>query len=365
MGENSKDYGWIWIEGLLNRFPLPYFAVALFLFFFLNSIFYFFSTKIETLDLSEMPLILITCLVIPFELAGLRLQLDGSRETFHYLDKVFSKSQSKFFLQLKEEILGSGKSRLVFILSIGLPLIYLSWNGFVFYDTQMDLIRSGDAVYNTETVFFNILFDIYYNLILIITIYLFCLVLWIQVNTYVAFHNESKNIAGRLLPYNILTLRRNLSPVKNYFMIFLIYFIICASLINITLFGTKLELTFNAAFLFLLFLLGASLAAGGLIDSQRIIKEAASQKLDNINDSLEENSNKLVSMLMGNSKEHQEEIDRLKTAIEIQRNNWEKVAQERIGLNIKDALNEVGTFTITIIIPILSFIITQFLKEKG
>lgn len=348
MADNTKSEGWMWVEKVLSRFPVNYFVISYFLFLILFSIFLFFSTKTSWLDLSNPSVLLVvlaSSFVIPFELAGIKLQIDGSKNLFLYLDSLFINSKSGFYESLRQRILESGRNYMLLMISVGLPLVALSWNGLNFY-TEED----GNP--------FDLGLDIYYNLVLLLTIYLLCIILWVKINTYWAFHTNSKDLEGRLLTYNVSILRKKLVAVRSYLFIDLIFYILCISMINISLFGFTLNITFSAVFLIMLFLFGVALTLGNLSDTQRIIEAATEQKLDSINASLEENSTKMGTMLVESSENYKEEIDRLQKVIDLQRTEWDRISQEKTGLDTVQTLKEAGAFIITIIIPIISFIIS-------
>jgi hypothetical protein len=349
MAENTNVEDWIWVERVLSRFPINYFVLSYFLFLILFSLFLFFGANSGAwLDLSNpgvLLVVLVSSFIIPFELAGIKLQMDGSKDLFLYLDTLFGNSKSRFYESLRKGMLESGRNYMLLMLSVGLPLVALSWHGLNFYMKQR-----GNP--------FNLGLDIYYNFVLLLTIYLLCIILWIKINTYWAFHNSSKELEGHLLDYNVFILRKKLISVRSYFLIALIFYILCISLINISLFGFGHEITFNAVFLIMLFLFGAALTLGNLNDTQRIIAAVIEQQLDSINVSLEDNSTKMRSILAEGSENYKDEIDRLQKIIDLQRMEWDRISQEKAGLNTLEALKEAGAFIITIIIPIISFIIS-------
>lgn len=349
MADNTKADGWIWVVRVISRFPVNYFVLSYFLFLILFLIFLFFSTKTSWLDLSNpdvLLVVLVSSIIIPFELAGVKLQMDGSKNLFRDLDRLFSNSNSGFYESLRQRFKESGRNYLLLMLSVGLPLVALSWSGLNFY------MKEGDNP-------FNLGLDIYYNLVLLLIIYFLCIIIWIKINTYWAFHTASKNLERHLLTYNVLILRRKLVAVRSYFLLVLLYYIFCVSLINIALFGLiGLEITFNAVFLIMLFIFGVALTFGNLNDTQRIIDAAIEQKLSNIDYRLEENLTKMRIMLVEGSENYKEEIDRLQKIIDLQRMEWDKISQEKTGLDIIQALKEAGAFVISMIMPIISFIIS-------
>lgn len=302
------------------------------------------------LDLSLYPdqlyKVLISCSFIPVGLVGIRLLLNESRDIFCYLDDIFAKSQSAFSVVFRNGI-GDIKSFILLAISIGLPIAFLTWNGLEYYDIGPQFL----AV------------DIYNYLILWLTIFLLCIILWIQINASLAFHRSAESLKGQLQNYNILILLRKLELVRGYFLRSLIYFTIFIALINLSILGLKVEVTYSAVFLILLLIFGVSLTLRGLNDTQRIVDVAAEENLEAINNSLEENSNKLLSMLMAVSEVNKDEVERLQKIIELKKKEWDNITQIKVGLNLTATLKEVGTFMISIIIPIISFLISPELRN--
>jgi hypothetical protein len=272
--------------------------------------------------------------------------LERSREDFNYLDASFANSQNRFLGVLKGTMLDQFKTYVFFILCIGILLAILSWNGLPYND------------FNPENRFY-LGFDIYNYLIQIITIYLLCMILWIQINIVLAFHRASKDLVEYPTSYNIFILRRNVEQIRRDFFVFLLYFIICISIINISFFGFNLIAPFNAAFLIMLFILGAIPIIQGINYTQTVMNKILKKMLDSSSNSLEKNKNRMMSLLAENSENGMDESNKLQKTLDIQQKDLELLAQLKMGFDLREA----GTFVVSIIIPIISFIISM--KQKG
>lgn len=320
------------------------------------SIYFFLDSMVYCLDLSSNPdqlyKVLISCSFIPVGLVGIRLLLNESLDIFFYLDGIFNKSQSAFSVSFRNGIRDI-KTFIILALSIGLPIVFLTWNGLPYYDI-------GPENPFERPQFLAV--DIYDYLILWFTIFLLCIIIWIQINASLAFHRASESLKGQLQNYNLLILLKKLELVRNYFHRYLIYFTIFIGLINLSILGLKVEITYSAVFLILLFIFGVSLTLRGLNDTQRIINAAAEENLDAINNSLVEKSNRLLSILAG-SEENKDEAERLQKIIELKKKEWDNIAQIKVGLDMTATLKEVGTFMISIIIPVISFLISPEIRN--
>lgn len=363
MEEISKNQDYIWIERVLSRLPISYLSFTYILFIILFSIYIYFDKNISWLDLSDRYQLLgafFSSLIIPFEIFTIKIMLDGAREEFSHLDAIFRKSQSKFKESLGSKIPEKKNNYLLFLFFVGLPLFFCKFDGFPFYEI------------NKENIYYLGL-DIYSNLSLIFSIYLLCILSWQAINIYFLFNIESKNLEGSLHPYNPAILRRNIIPVRNYFLMVLILFITCISIFNVSLLTAttdedatnenndqaSLQTYLSIISLGTLFVFAVALTLKGLRDAQNIIDNAINQKMDQIDKTIEAYSRKIETILENNCEEKKNQSDNLQKMLELKQKDWEKINQEKTGMNLKESLKEVGAFIVSIIIPIISFMISK------
>jgi hypothetical protein len=363
MEEISKNQDLLCIERVLSWLPISYLSFAYILFIILFSIYIFFDKNVSWLDLSDRYQLLgafFSSLLIPFEIVTIKMILDGARERFSYLDAIFSKSQTKFKESLGLKILEKKTNYLLFLFFVGLPLFFCKFEGFPFHEI------------NKENIYFLGL-DIYSSFLLIISIYLLCMLSWNIINIYLLFNIGSKNLEGRLQTYNLTILRRRIIPVRNYFLMVLILFITSISIFNVSLLTatadedattenasqTSLQTYLSIISLGTLLFFGVVLTLRGLRDAQNIIDNAIGQKMDQIDKTIEACSSKMETLLDNNNEEGNSQSENLQKIMELQQKEWEKITQEKTGLNLKESFKEAGAIVVSIIIPIISFMISK------
>ncbi len=363
MEDISKKQDHLWIERVLSWLPIsyPYFIYISFLILF--SVYIYFDEKISWLDLSDRYQLLgafFSSLIIPFEILTIKIMLDGARERFSYLDAIFRKSQSKFKESFGSKILEKKANYLLFLFFVGLPLFFCKFEGFPFYEINKENINYLGL-------------DLYSNLLLIISIYLLCILSWHFLNIYFLFNIESSNLEGRLQPYNLVILRRKIIPVRNYFLMILILFITCISIFNVSLLTAtadedvinedsdqaSLQTYLSIISLGILLFFAVALTLKSLKDAQNIVDNAINQKMDLIDKTIEAYSSEMKAILENNCEERKSQSENLQKMLELKQKDWEKITQEKTGLNLKESLKEGGAFIVSIIIPIISFMITK------
>lgn len=222
MKEESNDWNWIWIERFIPSVPISYFSLSYILFIIILSIYVFFDMKVSWLDLSDRYQFLatfFTSLLIPFEIMAIKMMLDGGRERFGVLCSYFKDSQGQLNESIRNFVFDKKNNYFVFLLIIGLPLFWCRFDGFPYYQ-----INSDDINY--------LGLDIYINFLLIISISLLCLLSWIFINIHLSFAMISKKVRRDAQDYNIAILNRKIIPVRNYFLIILLIFMISFSIFN-------------------------------------------------------------------------------------------------------------------------------------
>jgi hypothetical protein len=342
------DRNWLWIEWLSDNLPMPLFFFAYLLFIILISIYMFFDTKTIYIDLhkdqQQLVQALFTSFLIPFELISIKFLLDGSRDKFYHLDVVFQKSQSYFHKLLREKILEQKLNYMLLFLLVGLPLFSLGYSGLSYY------VPNGPYIYPA--------IDIYNNLLLAISIYLLCVVLWYFFNIYWTFHMASEFLNGKLLNYNIIILRRKIIFIRNFFLSILLIFIITISSFYLSSMKTN-QVDFYNYFLLFLFLLGIISTVIALKDAQNIVERAIDQKMDWIDETIECSRIKIELIPENESEKSKRELEKLQKTIEFQQKEWDVISQQKVGFGFREGIKEAGAFIVVTIIPILSFLISN------
>jgi hypothetical protein len=368
MEEISNDQDRLWIERILSWLPISYLSLSYILFIILFAIYILFDEKLSGLDLSDRDQLLgafFSSLIIPFEIATIKIMMDGAREQFRYLDQIFNKSQPKFNELLGCKILEKKFNYILFLIFVGFPLFLCKYDGFPFYEIN------GDNK-------FYLGLDIYANSLLIISIYLFCILSWKCLNIQLLFGMGSRALEGNLQSYNLLILRRKIVPVRNYFLFVLILFITCVSILNVSILAAttdedyaiedrgqpSLQTDLSIISLGIILFFAVALTLKSLKDAQSIIDNGINQKMDLIDKTIEDYSIKIKNMFEDDSdkgKNEEEKIRRenLQKILELQQKEWDKITQEKTGLNFMEGLKEAGAFVVSIIIPILSFLISK------
>jgi hypothetical protein len=347
--DSREDRNWLWVEDVMDRSPLPWFFFAYMLFIALFSIYMFFDTQTITINLyinhKQLSQAFFTSFLIPFELISVKILLDGSRGKFYRLDSIFQRPQSSFYKLLKEKIIEQKLSYFLLFLLIGLPLFLLGWSGLSYYKDNSD-----NYIY--------LLIDIYNNLLLIISIYLFCVILWIFINIYWSFHIACELLDGNLSKYNIVILQRKILSARNFFLTMLLIFIITISSLYMSTMNTD-YIIFNNYFLLALFLLGMVSTAIALSDAHNIGERAIDQKMERIDGTIESARREMESITENELAESKKKVEKLQKIIDLQQKDWDRITQEKIGLGLRENIKEAGTFIVSTVIPILTFLISK------
>jgi hypothetical protein len=363
MAEISGEGSQIWIEEIFLKLPISHFAVSYLVFLFILSIYVYMDMETNSINLqsnsNQLVGALVTSLLIPFEVSGINLLIMGASKRFLYLDEIFHKSQTMFHESLKKKMSHQGANYFFILLFVGLPLALLSlmsWseNGF------SDVIRINIFDYKIPDIL-----NLVNYILLFIPISLFCAILLMVINIYCSFHISVKNLKGSLSAYNTSILRRKLLPIRTYFLMTQLFMMICVTMINISIFGTKFKPELSAIFLLMLFIFTIVLTLVGLNDAQDILDMAIDQKMDCTNAILEESSRKMSSLVEKGLKKGDKDVDMLQEIIELQQKDLEKIFQEKTGFNVKDSLKGAAAFIASTVIPIASFVILNLLKANS
>jgi hypothetical protein len=360
MMNSLREDNWIWIERMIRKFPLPSFLFGYILFISLFVIYLYLDSKTDRLTLySGNTLlwsayqVLFTTILIPFELIAIEFLLNDSRNEFKKLDLLFSGSQTKFYKLLSEKITDQRLNYILLLILIGFPLIILGWSGLTFFKLDHNNIRIHLAI------------DILNNLLLIISIYLFCVILWIFINIYWAFHSSCRSLSEDLSKYNILIIQRRIVSIRNFFITILLIFIVAISALYISSMNTK-YIVFNNYFLIALFLIAMISAAIGIKDAHGIIEKVIDQKLYFLDINVKAARMELESITKdetniaeSESAKRKIKTEKLEKMIELYEKDWDRITKEDVGLTLKDSIKEASAFVIGTIIPIMTFLISN------
>lgn len=105
-------------------------------------------------------------------------------------------------------------------------------------------------------------------------------------------------------------------------------------------------------------MIGIALTLNSLRNSQSIVDNAVDYNMELIDRRIRNTSVEIKALLEDESKKDNKEYDNLQKILELQQKEWDKISQERTGLNLKESLKEAGAFVASILIPIISFLIT-------
>jgi hypothetical protein len=353
---SRKDDDLLWIGRLIKKSPLPPLLLSYLLFILIFGIYLYLDSRTERLTLYSGNIllwsgyqVLFTSILIPFELIAIVFLLNASRDEFKKMDLLFSGSRSEFYGLFNKKIIGQELNYFFLLLLIGIPLIFLGWSGLRFYNLD------GSSIH--------LAIDIFNNLLLIISVYLFCIIFWTFINIYWVFHLSSSGLDENLTKYNTLILRRKIMSVRNFFTINLLIFIITISALYISSMKTE-YIVFNNYFLVGLFLFAMISTVIGIRDAHGIIEKVIDHKLYFLNNNIESARMKLDSIAdddssigVSESKDRNIEADKLGKMIETYEKDWDRTIKENTGLDLKDSVKEAGTFLVSIIIPMLTFLI--------
>jgi hypothetical protein len=235
---------------------------------------------------------------------------------------------------------GSQWYHILLILSVIAPFIVLSWNSLPYHDLEP---------HNRWALGL----DFYGYLLLFFILFLLSEILWLIINVVWSLNEigcVSQAISAKI---NVFSIGMKLRPVRNFLLIFIIYYFLALALAISTYLGPTNKFPFEVAFFSALLLLGAALFFVGLEAIQRIINYRVENELDILDKNREEQHKQLMDISKGGYSENKDEIDYISSTLEIFQK--ERDSLTKINRRAYD-LTAIGVFIGSFLIPLVTLL---------
>jgi hypothetical protein len=394
-----RENNWLWVEGLFNRFHLPNLMVSSILACILIAIFTIFEHSLQVFDygipdlqylypesicpcpdcgiynctemyLFELPKMMTNFVValsmsslIPFEFFAIKNLLDDFKNSL--LNLKFNSEEDlpsgTWYKGVMSRFTSSPWKYLI-VLSIVLQVFasfyiyYLNYGNKVFFYSDRDLPGGG---------LWGGLFDIYNRGLYVVIFYLLALILWILINISWSITDLERMQYKEVLRVNIINPDKfsELNQYKNLTLKGFTFFFLCISLTAFTdpsLLVNK-EISYLNATLVILFLIGLSASLISIITIGKIRKHKLMQELRRLNEMYGAQYEELMDGVSnGVHGRYSIDLSALTAAMKALHDEKERIiSKNRSGYDLKT----IGTFIASILLPIASKIIQDFLLK--
>jgi len=334
---------WNWLEAVFKRIPLPYSLVSYFVFIIIYSIYWLFSTKVYWFEwhIFHNFQSLVASILIAYLLIGIKFLLDKTRDTFQYIDLLYEDREINFYAIFKDRYTRSLLYRMLVILSVIVPFIILSWNALPYHAGEPHNVWA-------------IGLDAYGYTLLFLILLLLSEMLWLIVNVVWSLNEIrciSKAISSKV---NVFGIEMKLRPVRNFLLIFVIYYFFALALAISTYLGPTNKFPYEIVFFSVLLFFGIVLFFAGLEAIQRLIDCHVENELDNLNKKMEEQHRLLMdSVSKGGYRENKDEINYISGNLEIFRKERDSLIQ--INRKAYD-LTAIGAFIASFLVPLVTLL---------
>jgi hypothetical protein len=336
-----KDASWTWLEELYRRIPLPYPVIAYFLFVLIYSVYWLFGTKVYWFEWNIYHNFqsLAVSLLIALLLAGMQLLLDKTRDTFRYIENIYENNKHTFYITFKNRFTESHGYRILLVSSVIAPFFILSWNALPYYHVEPN---------NSWAL----ALDIYGYLLLFLILFLLSEILWLIINVVWSINELgciSQAISAKI---NIFSIGMKLRPIRNFLLIFVIYYFLVLALAISTYLGPANRFPYEVVFFSALLFLGAALFFVGLEAIQRIINCRVEYELNILYENMEEQHKQLTDAISKRGySENRDEINYISSTLEAfqkERDNLNQINRRAYDLTA------VGVFIGSFLVPLLT-----------
>jgi hypothetical protein len=343
---------WNWPEALMERMPANYLLVSYLLFILLFAIYYLFSWQIfsfnwlirtEHVLVYEMRYIsqsLAQSVLVPYLIAGLIYLSGKTKDTFRYVDLLHGDSQNDYFDRIEARVTGAKGYHLLLFLSVVVPFAMISWG-------QWDYHQREDGYWAWGL-------DIYSYLLSFLILALLTELLWLMANI-VWSVNEIGCTAGVFSKsVDVFGIGMKLRPLRNFFLIFIVYYFVAIALIIYTYLSPSDKVSFQPIYFTVLLAVGGVLFVAGLEAIQRIINCRVENELDSLNRKHAEQDKRLMDVVQDEEDDRTAgEIDCISNVLDIIRKERESLLQ--VNRRAYDVAS-VGLFISSLLIPLLTML---------
>jgi hypothetical protein len=343
---------WNWLEALMERIPVNYLLISYLLFIVFFAIYYLFSWQIRVFhwlirkeDVSVyltwyISQSLAQSILVPYLTAGLIYLSGKTKETFRYIDKLHDGPQNYYFNRIQTRVIGFRGYHLLLFLSVVVPFIIMSWGRWDYHQKAYGNWAWG--------------LDIYSYLLSFLILALLTELLWFMANIVLSV-NEIGCMADIFSKsVDVFSIGMKLRPLRNFFLIFIVYYFLAITLIIYTYLSPIGEVSFEPIYFAVLLALGAILFVAGLEAIQRIINCRVENELDNLNKKHAERDRRLMDVVFKDEDDKKaSEIDSISKILDIIRKERESLLQ--IKRRAYDVAS-VGLFICSFLIPLFTML---------
>jgi hypothetical protein len=361
-----KEDNWSWVEALLNKIPLHYLLFSWVLLFILYLIFVFFNFKVVTFKLFSCKdqtfelhfwsnfTILAMCLLIFYQLSGIKYLLDNIRNAFLEikLDQESKMNKNDLYNMLEYKFMDSHFYYLIIGLSI-IPFIFIDltrpWRGF-------EILQ----FYHLNQTTWSLLLDIYLYAVSYSINLLMGIIVWIIINITWMFSKLGNAIYRSRIHLDLLAADNigGLGQLKNLVLKVFSYYFICISLAILTYINPFSFISYESIFFIMLFLIGICFVFTNFYFIHKILKEKVDSETNDLEDIFVRRRARLIDIISrGDYRSTDEELKWLSTVFEAIDNEMNRLNQ--INLKVFD-FKTVVAFLSTSLFPIL----TKLLQDR-
>lgn len=338
----NKQLGWNWAESIAGRISANYLLVSYLLLISLFFIYYLFSRKVILFQwhIWYVLQILSQCLLIPYLIAGLIYLSEKTRSTFRHIDHLYGNRNNEIFDKIETKVTRDRGYHLILLVSITAPFIIISWGQWPYFQWEPDMWSLGLDIYNYVLSF--------------LILALLTELLWLMINIVLSIYDIGCSSAAVSTTSDVFGIGLKLRPLRNFFLIFIIYYFIAIALVICTYTSPEGKLPYEVMYFGVLLAAGVLLFVAGSEAIQGIISCRVEGELDKLNKRRDEQHQLLVKAVSSeNSTEKTSEIGNISIVLDIIQKERDSLLQvNRRAYNI----SSVSLFISSFLIPLLALL---------
>lgn len=338
-----KQPRWNWLEAVIDRIPANYLLVSYLLFILLFSIYYLFSWRVFWFQwhIHHALQSLAQCLLIAYLINGLIYLSEKTRGTFKYIDLLNGNLKNEYFARIEARVTGARGYHLLLLLSVVASFIVISWGQWPYHQREP---------YNNWAWGL----DIYNYLLSFLILALLTELIWLIANIVWSTNEIGCVSVAFSMAGDVFRISMKLRPLRNFFLIFIIYYFIALALVIYTYVSPTGEMSYEPVYFGVLLGIGGVLFVAGLEAVQRIINCRVENELDILDKKRDEQYKLLAKATSsGNSSGKAEEIEYISKVLDIFQKEREIILQ--INRRAYDVAS-VSLFISSFLIPLITLL---------
>jgi hypothetical protein len=336
---------WNWLESLVDVIPINYLLIFYIDFILLFSLYLIFSKNVILFEWNDntwhITQSLAESFLIPYLMVGLIYFCRRTRDIFKYIDYLYGNCGDSFYNRIDGSLTGNRSNFLLFEFSLLIPFIILSWGQWPYSNWE-----KGNP--------WALGLDIFNYFLSFLILALISELLWLMFNiilSFVYFGLSSRPIS---IAFDIAIVNLRLNPLKNFFIIFILYYFLAVTLIIYTYASPSGKMSFEPLYFGMLLVMGCLLFFAGLKFIQDIIDYHVDNRLSILDNRRAQQEQILTKMISSEDiKEESDRIECISNAIEfIQRERDYVLQANRSTYNVAS----IGLFVSSFVIPLLTLL---------